>query len=240
MAHNRTFHLAALTLGLTLAVVPADAAEPRPVVVELFTSQGCSSCPPADALLGELARRDGVLALGYHISYWDSLGWKDPLSNQASTDRQRTYARAFTGGQVYTPQIVVDGVSEMVGSDRAVVLAALRNAAEAQPAAIAPVVFAADRRSVSIGTAAGSSARKGEIVLLRFAKRRTTQVGAGENTGRVAEDFNGVEAVSALGAWTGSPREIAIEPPAPGEGLAVLVQAPDGRMLGAAMVVASG
>ena len=106
-------------------------ADSRPVVVELFTSQGCSSCPPADRLLGELARRADVLALGFHISYWDNLGWKDPLSSQASTDRQRAYARQF-GGRVYTPQIVVEGSREAVGSDRAAVFAALR---EAQPAA---------------------------------------------------------------------------------------------------------
>jgi hypothetical protein len=78
-----------LLLGLCFAAMPASA-DPRPVVVELFTSQGCSSCPPADALLGELARRGDVVALGFHISYWDSLGWKDPLSSQGSTDRQKS------------------------------------------------------------------------------------------------------------------------------------------------------
>src|SRR5712691_8800515 len=119
MAKIRTVRLAAVILGLAFAAMPAGA-DPRPVVVELFTSQGCSSCPPADALLGELARRGDVLALGFHISYWDSLGWKDPLSNPASTDRQKAYARHFDG-QVYTPQIVVDGTTEMVGSDRVAV-----------------------------------------------------------------------------------------------------------------------
>jgi hypothetical protein len=118
-------------------------ADARPVVVELFTSQGCSSCPPADALLGELARRGDVLALGFHISYWDGLGWRDPFSSQSSTDRQRAYARLLGTGQVYTPQMVVDGRREMVGSDRAAVLAALR---DARPQAVAPVAFAGDRR----------------------------------------------------------------------------------------------
>src|SRR5437773_2344589 len=176
---------AALILGLAVATTPA-AADPRPVVVELFTSQGCSSCPPADALLGELARRSDVLPLGFHISYWDSLGWKDPLSRPSSTERQKAYARRFTDGRVYTPQIVVEGVSEMVGSDRKAVLDAVH---EARPAAIASVSFAEDRRSVAIGGGAG----KGEIVLVRFVQRRTTHVGAGENTGRIANDFNGVE-----------------------------------------------
>src|SRR6201998_4753060 len=97
------------TVGILvfLAALSAKAAEDRPAVVELFTSQGCSSCPPADALLGELARRQDVVALGFHISYWDNLGWTDPFSSQSSTDRQRAYARLFDLGQVYTPQMVV-------------------------------------------------------------------------------------------------------------------------------------
>ena len=232
MANRRNLRRAALILALVLAATPA-VADPRPVVVELFTSQGCSSCPPADALLGELARRSDVLPLGFHISYWDSLGWKDPLSRPSSTERQKAYARRFTDGRVYTPQMVVDGVSEMVGSDRAAVLNAVH---EARPAAIAPVSFADDRRSVAIGGGAG----KGEIVLVRFAQRRTTHVGAGENTGRIANDFNGVETLTTLGAWDGSALSFPIEPPATGEGLAVLVQAPDGHMLGAAIMLGPG
>src|SRR5712691_6245419 len=110
---HKALRRAILCCGLALIAIPA-AGEPRPAVVELFTSQGCSSCPPADALLGELARRSGVLALGFHISYWDRLGWKDPLSRPNSTERQRLYAKRLSRGQVYTPQIVVAGVTEMV------------------------------------------------------------------------------------------------------------------------------
>lgn len=232
MARSRAGGFAALLLGLAFAAMPA-AADPRPIVVELFTSQGCSSCPPADAFLGELAGRDDVLALGFHISYWDSLGWKDPLSSPSSTERQKTYARRFHSGQVYTPQIVVDGTDEMVGSNRGAVLAAL---SEARPQVIAPVRFAADRRSVAIGGGAGS----GEVVLVRFVRHRATDVGAGENSGRRADDFNGVKTLAMLGAWNGSRLEFPIDPPAAGEGLAVLVQASDGHMLGAAMVLGSG
>lgn len=226
--------LVAMLLGFA-AATPAFA-DPLPVVVELFTSQGCSSCPPADALLGELARRAGVVALGFHISYWDRLGWKDPLSSEAATERQKRYARRLGDGRVYTPELVVDGTDDMVGSDRAAVLAALRKAGATHPTAQAPVMFATDRRSVTIGGGAG----RGEIVLLRFAQQRTTHIGAGENGGRVASDFNGVETLSTLGTWDGSRREFAIAPPAAGEGLAVLVQAPDGHMLGAAMALGSG
>jgi hypothetical protein len=205
---------------------PASAGT-RPVVVELFTSQGCSSCPPADALLGELARRDDVIALGFHISYWDGLAWKDPFSSQSSTDRQRAYARLFDLGQVYTPQMVVDGAREMVGSDRAKVEAALH---DARPEAIAPVTFVADRRSVTIGVGDG----RGSVLLARFAQERTTRVAGGENARRTLQDANAVESLVSLGSWDGSPLRLAIEPPAAGEGIAVLVQAADGRMLGAA------
>ena len=115
MALHRAAYAAALLWSAVLLTASPATADPRPTVVELFTSQGCSSCPPADALLGELARRGDVIALGFHISYWDSLGWKDPFSTPQSTERQRAYARLF-GGQIYTPQLVVDGTSEMVGS----------------------------------------------------------------------------------------------------------------------------
>ncbi len=226
MANQRTVHAAVLFLAGALAALPASA-DPRPIVIELFTSKGCSSCPPADALLGELAQRRDVIALGFHISYWDRLGWKDPLSSRSSTERQRSYAQRFNGGQVYTPQIVVDGTSEMIGSDRAAVLAAL---AEASPQAAAPVAFAADRRSVRVGGGEG----KGRVLLARFIRQRTTEVGVGENAGRTLRDANGVRELIELGAWDGASQDFNIEPPAAGEGLAVLVQAPDGRILGAA------
>jgi len=106
----------------------ASAAETRPVVVELFTSQGCSSCPPADRLLGELAKRGDVVALGFHITYWDGPAWRDPFSRPASTQRQQTYDNRLTGGQVYTPQMVVDGTIDVIGSDRLSVPAPRRRA----------------------------------------------------------------------------------------------------------------
>jgi len=234
MRYGRVARAAALVAGLVMAGPPADAAEPqpgsRPVVVELFTSQGCSSCPPADALLRELARRADVLALGFHISYWDRLGWKDPLSSEASTERQRTYARRLNGGQVYTPQIVVDGSGDLVGSNRAAVLKAL---SDVRPVAATAVTFAPDRRSVSVGAGPGS----GSVLLVRFIRHQTTEVAAGENAGRILQDANGVRTLTTLGDWTGPAREFPIEPPAAAEGLAVLVQAADGKMLGAGFIV---
>ena len=220
----------------SLSIVSPAAAETRPAVVELFTSQGCSSCPPADALLGEVARRQDVIALGFHINYWDGLGWKDPFSTPQSTERQRMYARLF-GGPIYTPQLVVDGAREVVGSHREAVLAALRDAA---PEAVAPVAFAADRHSVTIGPAATATAGgTGQVWLVRFVQKRTTQVGAGENARRTLEDTNGVEALAALGDWRGADATFPLDPPASGEGIAILVQAADGRILGAAMLLGS-
>jgi hypothetical protein len=214
-------------LGSLVFMSPPASAGSRPVVVELFTSQSCSSCPPADSLLGELAHSSDVIALGFHISYWDGPGWKDPFSSQSSTDRQRAYSRLFHLGQVYTPQMVVDGAREMVGSDRQEVLAAV---GDARPEAITPVTFAADRRSVTIGAGDG----RGSVLLVRFAQERTTRVARGENARRTLQDANAVESLASLGSWDGSPLRFAIEPPAAGEGIAVLVQAADGRMLGAA------
>ena len=178
-------------------------------MVELFTSPGCSSCPPADALLGELAVRDDVIALGFHVNYWDGLAWKDPFSSQSSTDRQRAYSRLFHLGEVYTPQMVVDGAREMVGSDRANVLAALH---DARPEKVAPVTFAADRRSVTIGAGDG----RGSVLLVRFAKERTTRVIGGENARRTLQDANAVESLTSLGTWDGSLLRFAIEPLVPG------------------------
>jgi hypothetical protein len=209
----------------------ASAAETRPIVVELFTSQGCSSCPPADRLLGELAKRPDIVALGFHITYWDGAAWRDPFSRQTSTDRQIAYDKHLTGGQIYTPQMVVDGITDVTGSEREAVLAAIR---AARPLAVAAVTIAGDRRSVTIGP--GAAPADARVYLARYALERTTAVGGGENANRTATDFNGVEALFTLGAWDGTARSFSIEPPGAGEGIAILVQAPDGTMLGAARI----
>jgi hypothetical protein len=220
---------AILLLATLLLASAAAVAETRPVVVELFTSQGCSSCPPADRLLGELAKRSDIVALGFHITYWDGAAWRDPFSRPESTERQAAYDRHLTGGQVYTPQMVIDGTADVIGSDRAAVRAAV---AAAKPVAVAPVIFAADQRSVTIGI--GASPAGGTVLLARYVLSRTTPIGGGENANRTATDFNAVEHLEALGSWVGKSVSYKIEPPGEGEGIAVLVQAPDGSLLGAA------
>jgi hypothetical protein len=222
----------AIFVVLALLVAPAaSAAETRPVVVELFTSQGCSSCPPADRLLGELAKRRDIVALGFHITYWDGAAWRDPLSRPASTERQLAYDKRLTGGQAYTPQIIVDGTADAVGSDRAAVFAAIK---AAKPIATAPVIFAADRRSVAIGGGAGTPGAS--VLLARYLLSRATPIGGGENADRTAIDTDAVVEIKVLGAWDGKATSFAVEPPGEGEGLAVLVQTPDGKMLGAGAI----
>jgi hypothetical protein len=226
---SRTWQILCAAAALLLAA-PA-LADTRPVVVELFTSQGCSSCPPADAVLAELARKPTVIALGFHVDYWDKLGWKDPLSAPGATQRQNSYAAQFGSREVYTPQIVVDGEKPLIGSRRDEVLAAIN---QADPQAIAPVVFAADGRSVTIGTGAG----EGTVTLVRFVRSRATAIRAGENAGRSIVDANGVIAFSRLGTWNGSSTTFSVDPPDANQGIAVLVQATSGKILGAAMVQA--
>jgi hypothetical protein len=218
-----------------LGALPMPAqADPRPHVVELFTSQACSSCPPADALLAELARRPDVIALGFHVTYWNGTGWTDKLSLPAATQRQQDYGNRFNRGQVYTPEIVIDGRRDEIGSDRAAVLAALATPA---PQAVAPVAFAADKRSVTIGQGAGF----GAVLLARFVQEEKTPVAGGENAGRTLDDANGVLILKPLGYWSGAPLRFSIDAPCAGEGVAILVQAPNGPILGAAAItVAAG
>lgn len=225
-------HLIIATAALALSCAATAGAQTRPVVVELFTSQGCSSCPPADAVLAELAGRKDVLALGFHVDYWDNLGWKDPLSAPGSTARQHGYAAQFGKKEVYTPQIVVDGQRQLVGSNREAVLQAI---AQSQPQATAQVTFAADRRSVAIGTGAG----QGKIIFVRFIRDRANAVQRGENAGRMAHDVNGVETLKTIAEWTGQSVDLPVDPVDANHGLAVLVQADDGRILGAASLSAA-
>ena len=113
---------------LALPIATRVRAAPDTVVLELFTSQGCSSCPPADALLGELVRRPGVIGLAWHVDYWNSLGWTDPYARPAWTERQRSYAK-YLRGEVFTPALVVNGAAMVVGSDKASVDRAIGEAA---------------------------------------------------------------------------------------------------------------
>jgi hypothetical protein len=226
--------LAALPLSVALATGYAAAGE-RPIVVELFTSEGCSSCPPADALLAELAKRPDVLALSFHVDYWDRLGWKDPFSSAAATRRQQDYAALLGIGSVYTPQIVVDGHWQAVGSDRGEVAHALAAASNAAMAVPVELKLAAGHAQVELG--AGNAA--GRVLLVGFDRRHSDRVRAGENDGRTLVHVDVVRSFVAIGRYDGKPGTIAAAVPRPAERIAAIVQAEDGRILGVAVADAT-
>src|SRR5437660_3791491 len=167
-----------LSLGLAFAITPAQAGE-RLIVVELFTSEGCSSCPPADALLAELAGRPDVLALSFHVDYWDRLGWKDPFSSPQATRRQHGYAELLGLATIYTPQMVVDGKWQAVGSDRSDVEQALGSARRKRDEV--PVALAVDHGRARITLGPGVDGIAADLRLIGFDRRHLTAVSRGEN-----------------------------------------------------------
>ncbi len=222
-----------LAAALVAAAGPARADAPagaRPAVVELFTSQGCSSCPPADRLLGQLAGRDDVVALSLHVDYWDYIGWTDPFALPEATLRQRRYARARRLTSVFTPQMIVDGARSVVGSRSAEVSAALAGAGGAARVAVALSRPAPDRLQIAIG--AGDAPVKGaDIVLLRYDDRHVTAIGRGENRGRTLAYHNVVRSIERVGHWPGEPVRLTVpidHTEEPG-GYVVLVQCDGGR-----------
>jgi hypothetical protein len=224
--------LALALLGM-LAALPAAAQAAPPIVVELFTSEGCSSCPPADALLARLAERPELLALSFHVDYWDGLGWKDPYSNAAATARQRRYARLLRLGVVYTPQIVVGGHWQAVGSHRAEVEQAIAEAARA--AKTVPLTVSVDGETARVEIGAADAAASGTVLLIGFDRRRQSAVAAGENAGRHLEHVDVVRGIAAIGESDGRARRIEVRVPWRCDRVAALVQARDGRILGAAV-----
>ena len=214
----------ALLAGVLLAMgLGAGArAQDRPVVVELFTSQGCSSCPPAEAVLAKLAERRGdVLALAFHVDCWERLGWTDPYSSPEATGRQRAYAASFGSTRVYTPQMVIDGRRDVVGSNRLRVLAAIdAAAAEAVPAV--PLRVARDGEALAIAVGAGTGS--GRALLVSFDPRQETAVPRGENAGRTIAQANVVRSLAWVAEWEGQAITFA-RPVPPGEEVALILQA---------------
>jgi hypothetical protein len=222
---------------LALGVAPLQAGE-RPTVVELFTSEGCSSCPPADALLAELAGRPDVLALSFHVDYWDRLGWKDPFSSPDATRRQHGYAELLGLATVYTPQIVVDGRWQAVGSDRSEVEQALDSARRNRNEV--PVALAVDHGRAQITLGQGGTGVAAELLLIGFDRRHVTAVSRGENGGRTLSHVDVVRSIEEIGHFDGGRGafEVPIRPP--GDRLAAILQARDGRVLGVAVSDADG
>ena len=215
---------------LPAALLPIGA-QARPVVLELFTSQGCSSCPPAEALLGEYAGRTDLLPLGFHVTYWDDLDWKDTFSFEGATERQAVYAKRLGDGN-FTPQVVVDGRRSVVGSRRSEVAAAISQAREqARSAPETDVALTRQGGQVSVRVGAGQGSAR--VLLVGFDPAHRTAVARGENGGRTIAQANVVRSLRDLGTWAGQPLQLSVAPPT-GESLAVILQASDGRILGAA------
>lgn len=253
MKANRTAAVLLMTAVLAAASnglsVPA-AAQETPTVVELFTSQSCYSCPPAEALLRDLAREKTLLALEFHVDYWDDLvygaagKWKDVFSKREFTDRQTGYNQRIRGrANVYTPQMVFDGRIEAVGSRRLAVLSAIRGAEAARQrpgeghVAVA-VSLGASGATVSVGGGTGAgSAAPADVWMVRLLRERETVVQAGENKGKTLVSRNIVTEMRHIGVWRGHDAAIRVPGFSLGdsEGCAVLVQDDrQGPVLGAA------
>jgi hypothetical protein len=217
-----------LSVCLALSGVSARAGE-RPIVVELFTSEGCSSCPPADALLAELATHPDVLALSFHVDYWDGPGWKDPFSSREATRRQERYKTLLELATVYTPQIVVDGRWQAVGSDRIEVERAL-DLAHRDRSDI-PVALTVDRGNAQIKLGAVADAASASVLLVGFDRRHVDKVKGGENGGRTLAHADVVRGVEEIG----SVKEIATPIRWQCDRIAAIVQAKDGHILGVAV-----
>jgi len=231
----------AMILATALATgfaATAGAQDKPPVVVELFTSEGCSSCPPADALLGELAQRPDIVPLAFHVDYWDYIGWKDPYASPANTQRQHDYAAALGLHMVYTPQMVVDGRTDVVGSERGDVAVAIGKAAAAPKLAISIEKDAGGYR-VLIPAAAPPAGGPATVWLAFFDSEKETRVARGENGGRTLKEYNIVREWRQIGSWNGQTLSLPLPmPAAPGQGgCAVIVQSgPVGPILGAALM----
>ncbi len=185
------------------AVTPAAAGDTR-AVIELFTSQGCSSCPPADRLLGELARDPTLLTMSLPVDYWDYLGWKDTLALHGHAQRQSAYAAARGDREVATPQAVINGVVAVVGSDKAAIESAIAQTDSANHALALPVALTiADGTATVTVPAASGAHRHGEVWLCPITGKVPVAVGRGENRGRTVTYSNVVRRWVKLGDWDG-------------------------------------
>jgi hypothetical protein len=196
--------------GTAIFAIPsalADDSRPKGVV-ELFTSQGCSSCPPADAALGKLVEQGDVVALGYHVDYWNYLGWKDTFSSEENTERQYDYAKTLGRKSVYTPQAVLNGRDHLNGADLRGINATLESFRDNGKGLTVPVTAArdGDRLKIHIGEGSG----KANIVVVYFDNRNTVDVERGENRGRKLTYWHSVRDVQTVGMWDGKAMDLVL------------------------------
>jgi hypothetical protein len=229
--HRSQAILAALALLCSGTTTPAAS---RPAVIELYTSQGCSSCPPADALLGELASRSDVIALAFHVDYWDSLGWRDRFELPLAAQRQQRYVEALGLSSAFTPQLVLDGRRSFVGSDRQSITSALRATQEGMA-----VSAHVDDRTLIIELGSGAQGPF-DVCVAAYLPRADSHIDRGENSGKTLTEFNIVRAYLPAGTWHGAPVRFEVplaSLPADASQAAVLVQRQgQGEMAGVGLV----
>jgi len=218
-----------IALSVLTALLPAAAAlaqSTNPVVVELYTSQGCSSCPPADELMQELATRDDVLGLALHVDYWDYIGWKDEYAKPSHTTRQQGYAQAGGRSMIYTPQMVINGLEDVVGAREAELMALIDHHRNRTPLATVETVQNGD--TVEVQVVGAENLPKGiyAVQLVRYTPMRHASIKRGELAGHDLSYANVVDDLSLLGRWDGQENTSFSVRLADGMKTAVLVQVP--------------
>jgi len=196
------------------AALPGKVTEASRSVVELFTSQGCSSCPSADAVLGRLAERDDVVALSLSIDYWDYLGWKDTLASPRFSERQRDYAHTRGDGAIYTPQAIINGLVHVNGADEGLIGRTIENTGKTVASSIVPVRLSEskERLVVEAGPAQmGAAAKEATLWLAVIAAHVTVPITRGENQGRTVIYNNVVRDLMPIGMWNGKPMTVQLE-----------------------------
>lgn len=187
---------AAAALSLTVASGAVELRTEPKAVLELFTSQGCSSCPKADALLAKLGERDDLITLAYHVDYWDYIGWSETFGTRANSDFQRAYAESWGDSKIYTPQLVVNGLDAVVGSHEDEVTAAI--GAAALPL---PVSLSSDGKMLDLSIAGRAGARPATVWLVTLIDRASVAIEAGENAGKTIDYTQIVTGRHVLGMW---------------------------------------
>jgi hypothetical protein len=213
------------------------------VVVELFTSQGDSASPPADAFLAELARRPDIFAIAFHVDYWNYLGWTDPFSSKLAAERQRSYAKRLALRYVYTPQMVIDGTTEGIGSERDTITQLIADAAADPLPRISVRMVRESDAQVMVHIGDGALREPATVWLVGFDGEHDTLVKWGENEGHVLRDVHAVRSLKQVAVWSGAALDIPIADAATGgdRGLGILVQLNGtGRIIGAGYIMASG
>jgi hypothetical protein len=242
MASRLTLTLAAL--GLVALLQPAQADPPR-AVVELFTSQGCSSCPPADELLVEYSRQPDIIALSLPVNYWDYLGWKDTLAHVAFTERQKAYAHSRSDRQVFTPQMIVNGKKSCIGSDRAQIEKAIQYTSKGRKTL--PVNVTVNEQSgtvtIQVEETPDTAQREAEVWVLPVLRTQTVPIERGENRGKTITYANVVRGLNRLGEWRGGSArfEMPLETARKGgDAYVVLLQSTDAARPGVILGAAKG